>query len=245
MNNNIFIANRMIFGFTYRRWICPVLSWPEKNLFLLPKEMDKRYGVFIEPLSVALHVVRNSGFKVGQKALIFGAGAIGILIGMWLKIFGARQITIVDLRKESLEIAFKSGFNEVVNPQDKHFQKYQDYDVCFEAAGSGLALLSALEKAKRCGGVTVVGRDTKDINIPHNIFESFMRKEISIYGCWGYNNTGENEFIYQMLKENRFNFEPLITHTIALSEGEKTIKQMFNKEIFFFAKQFCHLKNVV
>ena len=206
---------------------------PEENLFKLPENVDERAGVFIEPMSVALHLLRRSGFKAGEKALVFGAGTIGLLTAMWLKVFEAEKIVVADIRKESLEIALKAGFKDVVNPQDEKFKTYGDFDACFEAAGANVALLSGLEKVKRKGVVTVAGRDTKDTLIPHKMFESFMRKEVTINGCWGYNNVGENEFVYKMLKQDKFNLKPLVTREIPLSEGEKIIRQMHSKEIFF------------
>ncbi len=206
---------------------------PEENLFKLPENVDEKAGAFIEPMSVALHVLRRSGFRAGEKALVFGAGTIGLLTAMWLKAFRAEKVVVADIRKESLEIASKAGFKDIVNPQDEQFKSHGDFDVCFEAAGANAALLSALEKVKRKGVVTVVGRDTKDTLIPLKMFESFMRKEVTINGCWGYNNVGENEFIYKMLEEDRFNLKPLITREIPLSEGEKIIRQMHSKEIFF------------
>ncbi len=205
---------------------------PEENLFRLPEDMDERFGAFIEPISVALHLVWQSGFSKG-RGLVFGAGAIGILTAMWLKIFGAEKVVLADLRRESLEIASKAGIEDIVNPQDKEFKTHGDFDACFEAAGSNAALISSLEKVSRKGVVTVVGRDTKDTIIPHKMFESFMRKELTIKGTWGYNNVGEDEFIYRMLKEGRFNLKPLITREIPLSEGERIIRQMHSKEIFF------------
>lgn len=205
---------------------------PEESLFPLPEGIDERVGAFIEPISVALHVVRRSGFKKGESALVLGAGAIGLLIAMWLKVFKAKRIIVADIRNESLDIASKFGF-ETINPKEDRFKKVGAFDSCFEAAGANKALISAIQKAKRKGTVTVVGRDTKDTVIPLKLFESLMRREITLKGSWGYNNVGENEFIYQMLKEKRFNISPLITKEISLKDGEKVIRQMANKEIFF------------
>ncbi len=206
---------------------------PEENLFRIPENVDERLGAFLEPISVALHVVRRSEFRKGSRALVFGAGSIGLLTAMWLKVFEAEEVVIADIREESLLIAQKAGFKSAFNVRDKKVETCADFDYCFEAAGANPALLQAFEKVRRKGVVTVVGRDTRDTTIPLKRFESFMRKEIILKGCWGYNNVGENEFIYEMLKEGRFNITPLITQEIALKDGEKVIRQMGNKEIFF------------
>lgn len=204
---------------------------PEKNLFLLPKGIDDRSGAFIEPISVALHVVRRSDFKKGKRALVFGAGAIGLLVAVWLKIMGVKEIVIVDIRHESIEIAKKLGFKSSVNVNSEEFKKLNGYDFCYECAGSNYALICAIEKTKRKGRITIVGRETNETRIPVSIFEKFMRKEIDLKGCWGYNNTGEEKFIYNSL--GKFNIMPMITSEIPLEKGEETIKKMYNKDMYF------------
>jgi L-iditol 2-dehydrogenase len=206
---------------------------PTKNLFRLPMNADERVGAFLEPISVALHVVKRSGFISGGRALVFGAGAIGLLTGMWLKILGASEVAIADIRSESIQIARQAGFEKVFDPRGPEFQAEKEFDYVFEAAGANPALLGAIEKVRQKGTVTIVGRDTKDTTIPLKYFETLMRKEIEVRGCWGYNNSGLEGLIYDCIQKGQFNFVPLITAKISLKEGENVIRKMFNREIFF------------
>ena len=206
---------------------------PEENLFLLPENTDERIGAFIEPLSVALHFVKQSGFKQGNTAIIFGAGAIGLLTGMLLKEFGAKEITIVSRSQESLNTARKAGFENVVGINSEEFEQLSDsnFDYCFEAAGSNQAINQAIELVKNKGTIDIIGRDTKDLHIPLKTFENCMRKEITIKGCWGYEI--DKEFLYALLSENKIDISSLITKEIDLSQGEEQIKKMFNKEEYY------------
>ena len=206
---------------------------PEKNLFLIPDNIDPRGGAFIEPLAVALHVVRRSGFKEGQNALVFGAGPIGLLIALWLKVLGACEVAVADIRPESLKIARQAGFKNVVNPTDDSFASLGKFDTVFEAAGSSKALLSAIDKVNRKGAVTIVGRDTGNTVIPLKIFEQLMRKEITINGCWGYNLTGDESFLREILEQDSFNVAPLITQEIALDDSVKIIQKMIDRSIYY------------
>lgn len=206
---------------------------PEENLFRIPENIDERIGAFFEPISVALHLVRSSEFKKGNRALVFGAGTIGLLTAMWLKIFEAKEVVVADVREESLQIAQTVGFKNAFNVNDKKFKAHANFDYCFEAAGSNAALLQAIEKTRAQGVVTVLGRSTQDTVIPLEKFEDFLRKEVILKGCWGYNNVDEETLIYDTLKEGKFDIAPLITMEAPLNEGTNVINRMFKKNMFY------------
>jgi len=187
----------------------------------------------MEPLAVALHVARRSRFTAGQTALIFGAGPIGLLVGLWLKVFGARRLVMADVRPESIALARRLGFEEVVNPSETDLGDLPLFDVCVEAAGARGALLSAIAKVRSNGVVTVVGRDTKDTVLPLKSFEMLMRKEVSLFGCWGYNLLHDQEFVLEMLRQGRFPLDGLITHEITLEAAPAVIRAMGAGEMYY------------
>lgn len=223
---------------------------PEENLFPLPPKLDLRIGAFIEPIAVALHVVRRSGFTAGRSALVFGAGAIGLLIGLWLRVFGARRIVFADPRPESLAMARRLGFSEAFDPapgaaapasslavgptaERAALAAAGPFDAVYEAAGALPALLEAIEMAKDKGVITVVGRDTADTRIPLASFERLMRKELSLLGCWGYNLRTEEGFVYEALRRGSFPVEPMITQEVPLEEAPRIIGSMINREFYY------------
>ena len=204
---------------------------PETNLFKLPENIDLIGGSFIEPMLVALNTVRRSGFKPGKSAVVFGAGPIGLLVAGWLRVFGASKLTVSDLRDYSINIAENCGFTDIFNPLKDNINDIGQFDYAFEVAGSAKALQSAIKLLTLKGTLTVVGRDVNDTVLPVADFESFMRKEITLKGCWGYNFKGEEEFLYKVLKEEQMSFEPLVSHRVSLEESPAVIDDMINKRI--------------
>jgi threonine dehydrogenase-like Zn-dependent dehydrogenase len=207
---------------------------PEENLFALPPGLELRTGAFIEPIAVALHVLRRAGFQPEGTALVFGAGAIGLLVALWLRIFGAARVAVADVRNESLELARRLGFSDAFDPSGQMPEGLpQSFDAVFEAAGSGKALLAAVERTRDKGCLTVVGRDTADTHLPLAVFERFMRKEISLHGCWGYNLGGEEGFVYESLARGAFPLQPLITHEVGLEDAPRLIAGMVRREFYY------------
>jgi len=204
---------------------------PESNLFLLPDNIDIAEGSLVEPLLVALNTVRRSGFTPGKSAIVFGAGPIGMLVACWLRVFGATRVVVSDLRQFSLDIAKDCGFDDIYNPFSDSPDGFKDFDYAFEAAGSGKALQTAVDMLKIKGVLTIVGRDVNDTVIPVKTFETLMRKEVTLNGCWGYHIDGEKDFLYQTMKNNLIPSKKLITHKVTIEESAEMIDRIIEKKL--------------
>lgn len=216
-----FIGSRNDGGFAQ---YCAV---PESNLLRLPSCDALKQGALIEPMAVALHAVRRSGFCAGKSVIVFGSGPIGMLIGMWLKNFGARRVVMADVRGVNLEIAQSAGLENTFDP--KSGCPNETFDFAFEAAGSGIALRNAIDWLAHGTKLTVVGRDVHDTTIPKDCFENLMRKEITLNGCWGYDMRNEEPYLQHVFEQGIFMLEPLITREISLEEAPETISAMCAK----------------
>ena len=221
-----FLGSRSDGGFAE---LCAV---PESNLLPLPAGIDARAGAFIEPIAVALHAVRRAGFRKSGRALVLGAGPIGLLTGMWLRSLGAAAVVLADIRDPSLEVAAQCGFECVYHVAENRFRELGDFDYCFEAAGAAAALLQAIDKVRRQGTITVVGWEHNHTQIPQALFEMFMRKEVSLLGCWGYRIAGEKTRVLDALCSDAFSLPLLITHQVPLGTGGSLIPQVFHGETY-------------
>jgi 2-desacetyl-2-hydroxyethyl bacteriochlorophyllide A dehydrogenase len=95
----------------------------------LPGSISDAEAAMIEPASVALHAVHKAGIKVGDKVLITGGGAIGLLCASWARISGASLIAMTEINANRRAIAQKAG----------------DVDFVFDATDSGL--VSTMKKS--------------------------------------------------------------------------------------------------
>ena len=223
-SNYQFIGSRNDGGFAE---FCAV---PEDNLVMLGSINDLKAGCFFEPMAVGLHAVRKSGFKAGKSAIVFGAGPIGLLIGLWLEEFGASRVIMADIKTKNVEMAKDFGF-EAVDLSKVDISDLDMVDFAFEAAGSGKALNDAISILNGNGTLTVVGRDVNDTVIPVGAFEKLMRKEIRVLGCWGYDIRGEQAFVSKILSKNTKRLEKLISHVVPVEEAEIAINDMCNQNI--------------
>lgn len=78
-----------------------------KYLHKLPDDLTYSQGALLEPLSVLLHAFERAPPRLGEPALICGAGPIGIIALLCAKASGAYPLVITDIDADRLEMAKK------------------------------------------------------------------------------------------------------------------------------------------
>jgi len=88
---------------------------PEDRIYKLPKGVSFKEGALIEPLAVAVHIVRRAKVSLNDDVLILGAGPIGLLVLQVAKLLGVRRIFITDVVDYRLDLAEKLGADYTIN----------------------------------------------------------------------------------------------------------------------------------
>ncbi|KAL5336418.1 chaperonin 10-like protein [Aspergillus crustosus] len=78
---------------------------PEDFLYPIPEKMSLQEAVLIEPLAVAVHIIKLLDFQPGQTVLIMGSGTVGLLCGVVAKAFGAQRVILADILEKKLAFA--------------------------------------------------------------------------------------------------------------------------------------------
>jgi (R,R)-butanediol dehydrogenase / meso-butanediol dehydrogenase / diacetyl reductase len=71
-----------------------VLSADE--LYALPASLTGPEQALVEPLAVARHVLRRTGFGAGEQLAVLGAGPIGLAVTAWARALGAESVVVTD-----------------------------------------------------------------------------------------------------------------------------------------------------
>ncbi|MBU8864821.1 alcohol dehydrogenase catalytic domain-containing protein [Paenarthrobacter sp. MMS21-TAE1-1] len=113
-----------------------LMAVPSASLFPLPAGTPLKEAVLAEPLAVAVHAIRRSRLVSGESALIFGAGPIGLLIGLVARHIGA-SVTLVepnDRRREAVEALGMPAITPNAAPVARALRD-DVADVVFDCAG--------------------------------------------------------------------------------------------------------------
>lgn len=202
------------------------LAVKKDNLVFLPDNVSFEAGAMVEPAAVCLHAVKKANIQNGERVLIYGAGTIGLLCGMWAKSFGASNVYFVDIDAKKLDFAKELGF-EVYNGEE--------VEVAIEASGAAACLNGSIDNVKACGRVVIVGNAGADMTIGKETYAKILRKQLTISGSWNSDFSDRiNEWAesVQAISEGRIEPERLITHKTTIEDAMSALDIIKNREFF-------------
>lgn len=188
--------------------------------FPVPDTFDFATASMAEPLSVALHAVRQAGTMLGASVLLVGCGPIGCLLLSVAKRAGAHRVVAIDLAEKALKMASEVGADETALANDTAridtwAQQRGTFDVVIEASGSSAGLDTAL-RAARAGGVVVqvgnlpAGQSPVAANL-------IMAKELRYQGSFRFTNE-EYAVAVEELATGKIDPRPLMTHRFEMAD---------------------------
>jgi len=127
----------------------------------LPTGLDPLLAVFTANLETAINVLLDTPLRLGETALVFGQGTVGLLIAQLLRRAGAGRVVAVDPLAHRRDLARRLGVDEVLAPADdlptqiRALTGGRGADVVIEASGAGTALQAAVDAVAEEGTVVV------------------------------------------------------------------------------------------
>ena len=211
------------------------------NVVMVPDDMNLRHAAMAEPSAVALHAIRQVGLKGFERVAIWGIGPIGLLVAMWLKQFGVKQIILVARDQKKLDFASSIGFTNLVNSSKenvvKTIQEMTDNEgvhICVEGTGASQPLAEALQSISREGTLLVMGNPIDKIQLEQADYWCILRKQLRLIGTW---NSSHNlvqddwkDAIYAMYTKT-IDVEPLISHEYKLQNYVEAFEVIKNKQV--------------
>jgi 2-desacetyl-2-hydroxyethyl bacteriochlorophyllide A dehydrogenase len=142
---------------------------PHQDVFVVPAglpvrlsdRLDPTLGLFVANLETAVNVVHDTPLRLGETALVFGQGVVGLLVAQLLKLTGAGRVLAVDPLKKRRRLACAVGADEVFEPGGDLPGRVLDAtggrgaDVAVEVSGSEEALQAAIDTVVVEGTVVV------------------------------------------------------------------------------------------
>lgn len=180
---------RQLIGMARPGAFAELVAIPERNLIPVPDGMDLTHAALVEPTGVAVHAVHLAERAVLRplseaRALVIGAGPIGLLCALVLRSQGCRRIEIADTNPLRRRTAARTGCAEVFDPRQGGGPGESSCELVIDAVG-GEATRAAAMRAVRPGGVIVhVGltQDGGGFDV-----RKLTLQEVSLIGCYTYN----------------------------------------------------------
>ncbi len=196
-------------------------------LVSLPPTLSMEAGALAEPAAVAVHDVRRSGLRDGERALVVGGGPIGALIACVARASGA-DVLVVELSEPRRAFAETLGLR-VLDPAAGDVQtrigewtENAGADVAFEVSGAVAGIETAIQSVATRGRVVMVAIHSTPP--PVNLFRVFWR-ELTLLGARVYERSDFEQAV-RLLDTGAVPAEQLITRVAPLGEVDAAFAEL-------------------
>lgn len=199
---------------------------PVWNLLAVPMELSIEEAAMVEPAAVAVHALRQAGLGVGDSVLVFGAGPIGLILGLWARALGAGKVLLADIDLERLRFARSLGFDHLHDATQGDTADWamrktgRGADVVIEGSGSADAFEQSVLAARPFGRVVLMGNPSGEMKLSQEGYWAILRKELRVSGTWNstYAELPRNEWKLALdyMADGRLPLGKLITHRTGL-----------------------------
>ncbi len=182
----------------------------------------------VEPTTVAFHAVRNSNLRLGDIAVIQGAGPIGLGAMQWVRAAGAGRVIVIEPSPERRDLALSLGAHHAVAPGDEANQLIKELthglgaDIVYECVGRPFAVQSAVDLARRGGSMCLIGLAEGDAPMSPG---AWLVKEISVTSSLAYLHE-EFEMSMGMMADGRIVVDSMHTSTVGLGTFESALADL-------------------
>jgi len=221
-----------LFGIHTPGGFAEYVTVPYKILHHIPENMSYEDAALVEPLSNALHFVKDiTPFKINDFVVVQGCGPIGLYSAQLFKLGGAEVImTGLSVDTIRFEIAQKLGI-ETINIQEQNLHEIVmkrtnnvGADIAYVAVGAPPAVKQATHIVKKRGRITVVGIFGVEVSVD---MTNLVRRELEIKGA--YDAKPEN-FLQSisLISKGRIDVNTVLTHRYKLEDAEEAFQTALN-----------------
>lgn len=189
--------------------------------------MSVERAALVEPLSCCLNGEEYLNAQPGDRALVFGAGPIGMMHAAILKSRGCDLVIVTDVSDERLAYVREFGLGKTVNTSGGNAVEKileaaggEKFDVALTANSVKATQADALKLVRKKARLCFFAGIPKDDPIVPIDTNAIHYNEISIYGCFASNLQHYHQAL-QIVSRNDLPWDRFITHRFPLADMVK------------------------
>ena len=196
--------------------------------FKLPDNVSTLEGALIEPLAVGFHAAIQGDAHLGQKAVVMGAGCIGLVSMMALKARGVQDVYVVDVMDKRLEKAMELGATAVINGKKEdvvvrlnELTGGMGTDLAIDTAGSEFTVRQAIMAAAKGSTIVLVGYSrTGEMNMPTDFI---LNKELTLKSVFRYRHI--YPIAIEAVASGKVNLKGIVSNIFPMSDIQNAMDE--------------------
>ena len=204
---------------------------PARIVYRLPEILPFEEAAMLEAVSVALHAVSLIPVHPQDRALVVGAGMIGLLIVQALHVAGCSHVYVSDVDQTRLNLAQELGAAATLPagpgliPQVIEVTGGAGMDLVIEAVGIDATVKAAIDSVRKGGNVVLVGNVSPEVTLP---LQKVVTRQIRLQGSCA--SAGEYPRAIELMSSESIRVKPLITAFAPLEEGPRWFERLYARE---------------
>jgi (R,R)-butanediol dehydrogenase/meso-butanediol dehydrogenase/diacetyl reductase len=200
-------------------------------VFALPDSVTLEQGALVEPMAVSFNGVLRGDVEPGMRAVVFGAGPIGVGVMLGLRAKGVDDVVVVEPSAKRRDIIAALGAGEVLDPTTDDVRgavmartNRNGADVVFECAGVAASFAAALPLVTARGKLVVVAVYEDELSWNPT---QLMIDEIELRGSMGYEK-GVYEAVIELMAQGHYPTTGWVEHipwTAVVEEGLEPLRR--------------------
>jgi 2-desacetyl-2-hydroxyethyl bacteriochlorophyllide A dehydrogenase len=187
--------------------------------------VDPQDLALVEPFSIGYHAIRRAEVGPGDRVLVLGAGAIGLLTMLSALSRGA-TVSIADIVERRLVLAASLGAQATFDLSATTIAAAvtsatdgEGFDVVCEATGLPVSFHNAIEAAAVGGRVVLIGNGTREVTFNQS---ALIKKELDVFGSR--NSRDVFGTLIGMLQRGEVDVSPIRTSTVPLTGAASALE---------------------
>ena len=207
------------------------------HAYKIPDEVGFESAALSEPLACATHGIFDLDIKLGQTAVVYGLGGIGLMMVQLAKAAGAGKVIAIGVRDYGIEKALSVGADHAINVRDKESKYYSEDTAgkvrewnggnlaqrCIVPTSNMAALQDALNVTGPCSTICYFGLPSPEDRLQIDVLGA-IQSERTIRFAWLAPLVWDN--VFSAVASGQVNLSPIITNKFTLDECEEGIKYM-------------------
>jgi 2-desacetyl-2-hydroxyethyl bacteriochlorophyllide A dehydrogenase len=199
--------------------MCERISVPEQNLYPAGG-LSLDQAASVEFLAIGAHAVARSGLRAGARALVIGAGPIGLGTAIFARLAGG-DVTIMDRDVARLALALEAeAATRSIEAVGRRADLVRDatggegFDFVFDATGNRPSMEAAFADVVHGGVLVLVGVLSESITFSD---PEFHKREMTLLGSRNALRA-DFEIVMQAIDTGRVPLQRLLTHRTSLRD---------------------------
>lgn len=201
------------------------VNLPAGNVLAPPRGVGLAEATLFEPVAIILHSMKFAQPQIGETALVYGAGPIGLLTVAVLKLSGVSRIWCVEPVAHRREMARAIGADVVFDPAQTDVPRQiladtanRGVDIAIDCATQGETINHCLHATRSAGRVVITGiPSTLDYRLD---IHALRVKELYFYTVRRSNH--ETQAGVRLLEEHPKLLGGIVTHTRPIESVNET-----------------------